>query len=36
MTRELQNLAHVGHSGMCRNDDNGIDCSELQDNFSQP
>ncbi len=35
MTRELQNNAHVGHSGMCRNDDIGIDCSELQQKSSQ-
>jgi len=31
MTRELHNVAHVGHSGMCRNHDNGIDCSRLQE-----
>lgn len=35
MKRELHNVAHVGHSGMCRNDDNGIDCSELQEKYSQ-
>ena len=35
MTRESHNVAHVGHSGMCRNDDNGIDCSELQEKYSQ-
>jgi hypothetical protein len=35
MTRELQNIAHADHSGMCRNDDIGIDCSELQQKSSQ-
>jgi len=35
MTRESHNVAHVGHSGVCRNDDIGIDCIRLQEQFSR-